>query len=293
MTQTKSNRGLTSDREITSSQKTMIFILAMAVFGLSELVLEIVPEINIGPMQLGISYFAFIPATLAALFAPAQVALGAVTGKIIFSGLLMGDFGGIGELESFIQMSIAIYVAGMMVSNPKNRKQIFWAAVILVSIDKFVGGIIDTLKVVVGVEEFEAIEGLPESVYITEIYAFITDVIISGIIFGALPAMYLVPRLHGKIEPMLGMKPRSARPSLKLSFLNAKNVIIAIILFVISGVVAFAEELGYSFMVWEPDFLDQFGDAWLWFGIAAATIVIVLAIVLIRRRISGKQYDLD
>lgn len=293
MTQTKSTRGLTSDRDITSSQKTMIFILAMAVFGLSELVLEIVPEINIGPMHLGISYFAFIPATLAALFAPAQVALGAVTGKIIFSALLMGDFGGIGELESFIQMSIAIYVAGMMVSNPKNRKQIFWAAVILVSIDKFVGGVIDTLKVVVGVEEFEAIEGLPESVYITEIYAFVTDVIISGIIFGALPAMYLVPRLHGKIEPMLGMKPRSARPSLNISFLNAKNVLIAIVLFVVSGVVAFAEELGYSFMVWEPDFLDQFGDAWLWFGIVAAAIVIVLAIVLIRRRISGKQYDLD
>ena len=293
MTQATVSTGLRSDREITSSQKTMIFILAMAIFGLSELILEIVPDVNIGPAQLGISYFAFIPATLAALFAPAQVALGAVTGKIIFSGLLMGDFGGIGELESFIQMSVAIYVGGMMVSNPKNRKQIFWSAVVIVFIDKFVGGVVDTLKVVVGVEEFEAVQGLPASIYATEAYALVTDVLISGVIFGGIPAMVLVPRLHGKIEPMLGMKPRTARPASNWSFITPKRVVITLVLFVISGVVAFAEELGYTFLVWEPDFLDQYGNGWLFGGIAVAAIALVVILLAIRKRSGGKQYDLD
>ena len=53
----------------------MISILSMAVFGLSELVLEIVFDFSVGPVDLGVSYFVFIPITLAALFAPAQVAL--------------------------------------------------------------------------------------------------------------------------------------------------------------------------------------------------------------------------
>ncbi len=292
MSQVQTRSNLRSDRDITSSQKTMIFILAMAVFGLSELVLEIVPDINIGPVELGISYFAFIPATLAALFAPAQVALGAVTGKVIFSSLLMGDFGGIGELESFIQMSIGIYVAGMLLSNPLNKRQIFWAPVVLVGIDKFVGGVVDTLKVVVGVEEFSAVQGLPESIFAVEIVAFVTDLIISGIIFGAIPALFLVPKLYGKIEPLLGMKPRTARPQVSWSFMSPKRVLIALALFVVSGAVAFAEELGYTFAVWEPDFLDQYGDTWLYAGIAIAVIAVIVVVLLIRKR-GGKKYDLD
>ncbi len=293
MSNVATTKGLTSDQEITSSQKTMIFILSMAVFGLSELILEIVPDMNFGIFQFGISYFAFIPATLAALFAPLQVALGSVTGKIIFSGLLMGDFGGIGELEAFIQMSLAIYVAGMLVSDPKNRKQVFWSAVLLVFIDKSIGGIVDTLKVVIGVAEFEAVEGLPASVFATEAFALVTDVLISGVIFGGIPAMLLTPRLYGKIEPMLGMKPRTARPKADLSFINAKTVTIAIILAVISGVVAFAEELGYTFLVWEPEFLDEYGNGWLWIGIIAAVVVIALVFAITRKRSGGKQYDLE
>ena len=215
-----------------------------------------------------------------------------MTGKVIFSSLLMGDFGGIGELESFIQMSIGIYVAGMLVSNPLNKRQIFWAPVVLVGIDKFVGGVVDTLKVVVGVEEFSAVQGLPESIFAVEIVAFVTDLIISGIIFGAIPALFLVPKLYGKIEPLLGMKPRTARPQVSWSFMSPKKVLIALALFVVSGAVAFAEELGYTFAVWEPDFLDQYGDTWLYAGIAIAVIAVIVVVLLIRKR-GGKKYDLD
>ena len=209
---------LRNEQNITQSQKMMIFILAMAVFGLSELVLEIVPDLSVGPVDLGVSYFVFIPITLAALFAPAQVALGAVTGSVIFGSLLMGDFGGIGELESFIQLSLGIYLGGMLISNPLNKRQIFTSSILVVLVDKGIGSIVDILKIQIGVEEFEAVAGLPESILALEGLSLIEDVLISGIVFGALPAMYLIPKLYGKIEPLLGMKPRKAKKSRRLSF---------------------------------------------------------------------------
>lgn len=283
---------LRNEQNITQSQKMMIFILAMAVFGLSELVLEIVPDLSVGPVDLGVSYFVFIPITLAALFAPAQVALGAVTGSVIFGSLLMGDFGGIGELESFIQLSLGIYLGGMLISNPLNKRQIFTSSILVVLVDKGIGSIVDILKIQIGVEEFEAVAGLPESILALEGLSLIEDVLISGIVFGALPAMYLIPKLYGKIEPLLGMKPRTSRPKADLSFLSSKNVIIALILVILSGVVAFLESADITFGVWEPDFIDQYGDAYLYGGIAIAVVFLVAVVMLIRKK-SQDDYELD
>lgn len=290
--QTLTDKNLRTAENITSSQKMMIFVLSMAMFGLSELVLEIVPDIQVGPFEIGISYFSFIPATLAALFAPAQVALGAVTGKVIFAGLLMGDFGGIGELESFIQMSLAIYVAGMLVPDPKNKRQLFIAPIVLVAIDKGIGGIVDYLKVVIGVAEFEAVPGLPESVLVTELFAFFEDTFISGVLLGAIPTMFLAPRLYGKIEPLLGMKPRVARPKIQFSFINVKTVTIAIVLAVVSGAVAFLDEFDMNFGIWEPDFIDQYGNAAVFAGIGIALVVLIIVILLMRNR-ATKKYEYD
>lgn len=283
---------LRDERNITQSQGMMIFILSMAVFGLAELVLEIVPDVEIGPVDLGISYFVFIPIILAALFAPAQVALGAVTGSVIFGSLLMGDFGGIGEFESFIQLSLGIYLAGMLISDPLNKKQIFASSILVVLVDKGIGAIIDILKVQVGVEDLEAVAGLPESILLLEGVGLVEDMIISGIVFGAIPAMYLIPKLYGKIEPLLGMKPRTSRPKADLSFLSGRNVLIALVLVVISGIVAFLEEFDITFGVWEPDFIDEYGTIYLIGGIIIAAIFLAVVITLIRKK-SNDDYELD
>ena len=65
----------------------------------------------------------------------------------------------------------------------------------------------DILKVQLAVEDFEAVAGLPESVFATEGFAFLNDLLFSGILFCLLPTLYLVPKLYGKIEPLLGMAP--------------------------------------------------------------------------------------
>lgn len=288
-----SRRILHMSNRITQNQKLMIFMLSMSVFGLSELVTQIVPEISFGPIDLNVAYFAFIPVTLAALFAPASVALGAVTGSVIFSGLLMGDFGGIGELEGFIQLSIGIYVAGMLISNPLSKKQILIASLVCVGIDKLVGGIVDTLKVVLAIEQFEAVAGLPESIYVLEGIAFLTDWIIAGFFFGALPAMYLVPKLYGKIEPLLGMKPREKRPEVDFSFMSFKKVLVALALFVISGLVAFMDELDYKLGVFEPEFIEQFGLNYLYLMIAVTFVVVVAIVWFIRSSSRNRTYEFE
>ena len=67
------------------------------------------------------------------------------------------------------------------------------------------GTVVDILKVQLAVEDFEAVAGLPESVFATEGFAFLNDLLFSGILFCLLPTLYMVPKLYGKIEPLLGI----------------------------------------------------------------------------------------
>ena len=48
----------------------------------------------------------------------------------------------------------------------------------------------DILKVQFAIQDFEAVAGLPESVYATEGFAFLNDVLFSGILFCMLPTMF-------------------------------------------------------------------------------------------------------
>ena len=56
--------------ELSSSQKLMIFVLSMSLFGLSNVILEIIPDVSLGPVEVDVSYFVFVPLTMVALFSP-------------------------------------------------------------------------------------------------------------------------------------------------------------------------------------------------------------------------------
>ncbi|MGO5138997.1 cell division protein FtsQ [Clostridium butyricum] len=237
------------ERRLTSNQKFMVFMLSMTIFGLADLVTQILPELSIGFIEIRVPYFAFIAITLAILFDPFTVAIGSAFGAVIFGGLLMGNFGGVGEIEGFLQLSVAIFLGGMAVSNPLNKVQVFIASCITVGFDKFVGGLVDVAKVLIGLEGLEPVSGLPESIFIIQGVEFLNDFILAGIIFGALPAMYLVPKLYGKIEPLLGMKPRKEIPKMEWSkILNVKVILVSIILGLISAGAAFLSEMDINIM---------------------------------------------
>lgn len=273
------SNSLIKKTDYTQSQKMMIFILAMSLNGLANLFTELLPEFEIGPIDLSISYMAFVPVILVILFHPLYAALGASVGAIIFGDLLLGDFSGLGEVEGFLQITLAMYIAGLLVRDPTNRKQIGIAALVAVAIDQVLGSIVDIGKVWFGVEELEAVTGLPESILAIEAFSFVNNMIISGVLFGLIPALYLLPKLYGKIEPLMGMKPRDKNVKGSITeFISVRLIVVTIFLTFIGLVAEFMAEMDINFAVWEPEFLEQFGDGFIWLPISAAAIIVVLVI---------------
>ncbi|WP_300344125.1 cell division protein FtsQ [Nesterenkonia sp.] len=270
--------------DLTPPQKLMIFVLSMSMFGLSNILLEIIPDLTIGPFDLSVSYFVFVPLTLAALLSPFWVALGAPLGEIIFTDLLMGDFSGLAEVEGFLQMFLAIFIAGSVIRNPRNRAQIAVGAVLVVFIDKLLSAAVDLTKVWVGVEDAEYVEGLPESMLVLEGVGFGIDIIISGVLFGVLPALWLVPALHGRIEPLLGMRPRvPGEPIPGQAAASGWFVGAALMLSLASFFFAFLEAWDVSIGAFEPEYLEQYGTWFLWISVAAIVVLLGASILLFRR----------
>ena len=192
------------------SQKLMVFVLTMALYGLATLLTELIPSFQVGIVEFSVEYFLFIPLTLAMLFDPMSAALGAATGELVFSEIMLGQFGGLGEVEKFITVTIGVYLAGRLVRNPRNRTVVGAAAFGGVVVQQVLGCIVDICKVQFGVQDFEAVEGLPQSVFATEGFACLNDILFSGILFCLLPTLYLVPKLAWRPAPRPPRCPRSA-----------------------------------------------------------------------------------
>ncbi|WP_440112997.1 cell division protein FtsQ [Paenibacillus sp. QZ-Y1] len=274
---------MTERYTLTSSQKMMIFVLSMSLYGLSNMFTELIPKLQLGPIELSVEYFAFIPLTLCILFHPMIAALGAALGEVIFGELMLGQFGGLGELEKFITFSFAMYVAGRMVRDPRNRRQVGVAAMTGVIIHQFLSSLVDIGKVWIGVEQLEAVPGLAESVVLIEGVGFLNDVLFSGILFALLPTLYLVPLLYGKIEPLLGIKPRT--PGMKYEgagFFRPKLVLTGLLLLLLAFGAESLSEMDINFAVWETDYADQYGTAAIWLSIGVAALIAVVTLLIMR-----------
>ena len=268
----------------TQSQKLMIFVLSMSLYGLATLFTELIPKFQVGVVEFSVEYFLFIPLTLAMLFDPLSAALGAATGELVFSEIMLGQFGGLGELEKFLTVTIGVYVAGRMVKNPANRAMVGVAAITGTAAQLLMGTVVDILKVQLAVEDFEAVAGLPESVFATEGFAFLNDLLFSGILFCLLPALYLVPKLYGKIEPLLGMAPRT--PESAVSGISPKALIVCAVGFACAIAAELAATAGMSLIDWEAEWAES-GTA-LAVGMVAAAVVAIIALLVIKKN-AGKK----
>ena len=255
-------------QQANQSQKLMVFVLTMALYGLATLFTELIPKFQLGIVEFSVEFFLFIPLTLAMLFDPMSAALGAATGELVFSEIMLGQFGGLGEIEKFVTVTIGVYVAGRLVADPKNRRMVGIAAFAGTALQLLLGTIVDILKVQFAIEDFEAVAGLPESVFFTEGFAFFNDLLFSGILFALLPTLFLVPKLHGKIEPLLGMAPRSEKIS--LGSLSAKAVLGCVIAFAVAIGAEFMAESGMALIEWEADWAES--------GTAMAVAMLVAAV---------------
>ncbi len=269
------------------SQKLMIFVLTMALYGLSTLFTELIPHYQVGVVEFSVEYFLFIPLTLAMLFDPMSAALGAATGELVFSEIMLGQFGGLGELEKFLTVTIGVYIAGRMVKNPRNYKMVGIAALTGTGLQLLMGTVVDIMKVQFAVEDFEAVAGLPESVFATEGFAFLNDFLFSGILFCLLPTLFLVPKLYGKIEPLLGMRPRDGKTY--LGGVNAKVVIGCVIGFAAAAAAELIATSGMPLIDWEAGWAES--STALAVGLIAAAALAVIVIAAIRMKASKGQAE--
>ena len=263
----------------TQSQKLMIFVLSMSLYGLATLFTELIPKFQVGVVEFSVEYFLFIPLTLAMLFDPLSAALGAATGELVFSEIMLGQFGGLGELEKFLTVTIGVYIAGRLVKDPRNRALVGVAAITGTAAQLLMGTVVDILKVQLAVEDFEAVAGLPESVFATEGFAFLNDLLFSGILFCLLPTLYLVPKLYGKIEPLLGMAPRT--PESAVSGISPKALIVCAVGFVCAIAAELAATAGMSLIDWEAEWAES-GTA-LAAGMLVAAVLAVAVLLVMKK----------
>ena len=264
------------------SQQLMVFILVMALAGLENLIAEIIPELEIGLVEVGISSFYFVPLVLVIIFNSWAAAFAAPIGEIVFSDLLLGEFGGLGELEEVLLVGVSLYIAGRLVRDLTNRRQVAIAALLGFVLAEFFATVIDILKVWIGVEELEAVAGLPQSIVVLEFIDFGVEFVITGLLFGLIPTLYFVPRLYRKIEPLLGMKPRP-QPDTETS--GVPVAVWFIMLIAIGGATLFAilSEMGINLVEWEPEFLEVYGDGFIWLAIAASAVAVGVVLLIAQR----------
>lgn len=266
------------------SQKLMVFVLTMSLYGLATLFTELIPKFQVGIVEFSVEYFLFIPLTLAMLFDPLSAALGAATGELVFSEIMLGQFGGLGELEKFLTVTIGVYIAGRLVRDPRNRGMVGAAAIIGTAAQLAMGTVVDILKVQFAVEDFEAVAGLPESVFATEGFAFLNDLLFSGILFCMLPCVYLVPKLYGKIEPLLGMQPRTENSA--VSGINPKTIAVCVLGFVCAIIAELAATAGLSLIDWEAEWAES-GTA-VAVGMVVAAVIAIAVLVVMKKNSERK-----
>lgn len=272
-------------KQVTQSQKLMVFVLTMSLYGLATLFTELIPKFHVGIVEFSVEYFLFIPLVLAMLFDPMSAALGAATGELVFSEIMLGQFGGLGELEKFITVTIGVYIAGRLVRDPKNLKMVAFAAIFGTGLQLFMGAVVDICKVQFAVEDFEAIPGLPASVFATEGFSFLNDLLFSGILFCLLPTVYLVPKLYGKIEPLLGMQPRTKETA--LGGINVKTVVACFIGFLCAIGAEMLAESGFELIDWEASWAES-GTA-VTVGMIVAALAAVIVLLFMRKRAEAAQ----
>lgn len=242
-------------QKFNSSQKLMVFVLTMSLYGLATMFSELIPKVQVGIVEFSVEYFLFIPLTIAMLLDPLSAGLGTATGELIFSEIMLGQFGGIGELEKFTTVTLGVFIAGMMVKDPRNKSQVGLAAIVGTASQLFMGTMVDILKVVFAVEDFEAVAGLPESVWATEFFAFFNDLLFSGILFCLIPTLILVPRLYGKIEALIGVQPRVA--GMQVDFPLGRILLLALVGTALGFGFEYLAESGFSIIDWEADWAES------------------------------------
>ena len=91
-----------------------------------------------------------------------------------------------------------------------------------------------------------------------------------------MPTLFLVPKLYGKIEPLLGMQPRTAETALPT--IGPKMIVGCGAAFVGAVVAEFLAETGSELIEWKAEWAESTGAMAIAMLVAAVVVVVVLVV---------------
>ena len=111
-------------------------------------------------------------------------------------------------------------------------------------------------------------------------FLFLNDLLFSGILFCLLPTLILVPKLYGKIEPLLGMQPRTEETALPA--IGPKMLIGTAAAFVGAVAAEFLAESGFELIDWEAEWAES--TASMAVGMLVAALIAVIVLIVMKKR---------
>jgi hypothetical protein len=251
----------------------MVFILVMSLHGLQSLITELLPEFSVAGLGVEIGPFWFVAIAVVLLFRSFWACLAIPVGGIVFGEILIGDFSALGAVEGLLVITMSWFFVMSLITDPEDPKQIVMLGFLAKAMEETAAWFIDVGKFYVGVEELEAIAWLPETVWATEGIGALVQIIVAGLIFGAIPAYYLYPRLRGKIEPLLGMEPVEGRGGPMFTLASAKRLAAWFLVLPLAFAVETLSETSGGLIVFEPAFVETYGKEFLFVPIVIAALV--------------------
>ncbi|WP_255516757.1 hypothetical protein [Haloferax sp. KTX1] len=267
----------------------MAFILVMSLHGLQSMITELLPEFSIGGLGVSIGPFWFVAMSVVLLFRSFWACLAIPVGGIVFGEILIGDFSALGAVEGLIVVTLSWFFVMSLITDPKDVKQIAALGFLAKAMEETAAWFIDVGKFYVGVEELEAISWLPETVWATEGIGALLQIIIAGVVFGAIPTLYLYPRLRGKIEPLLGMSPVEGRDGPMFTRTSLKRLIAWVALIPVAFAFETLSETSGGLITFTPEFVETYGQAFLFVPIVIAAVVSFGLVAYRQRKVDGLQ----
>jgi hypothetical protein len=251
----------------------MVFILVMSLHGFQSMITELLPEFSVGGLGVEIGPFWFVAMSVVLLFRSFWACLAIPVGGIVFGEILIGDFSALGAVEGLIVITMSWFFAMSLITDPTDVRQIAAIGFLAKAMEEVAAWFIDVGKFYVGVEELEAIAWLPATVWATEGMGAFVQILGAGLVFGAIPTLYLYPRLRGKIEPLLGMDSVTGREGPAFTSTSLRRLAAWVALLPVAFVVEAISETSGGLIVFEPDFVETYGEAFLFVPIAASALL--------------------
>ncbi|WP_436928764.1 hypothetical protein [Halosimplex halobium] len=265
----------------------MVFILVMSLHGLQSMITELLPEFSVGGLGVSIGPFWFVAMSVVLLFRSFWACLAIPVGGIVFGEILIGDFSALGAVEGLVVITASWFFAMSLITDPADVKQIAAVGFLAKAMEETAAWFIDVGKFYVGVEELEAISWLPETVWATEGMGAFIQIIVAGIVFGAIPTLFLYPRLRGKIEPLLGMRSVEGRDGPMFTRSSLKRLAAWVGLLPVAFAVETLSETSGGLITFTPQFVETYGQTFLFVPIAAAALIAFGLVAYRQRKVEG------